>query len=248
MIATVSGVALAALFGLALGSYAVTAGLRFARGEPSSQGRSHCDACDRTLGFVETLPVFSFVATSGRCRTCRGTIDPTHLAGELAGAVIVGTAFMTADPVRGLLSGVLGLVLLTSAVIDWKIGRLPDLLTTVVAGAGAGLAVQTSMEALTVGVASSIVTMLALLGLRFARRAFRKDPGLGLGDVKLAGALAIWLGLATPWMVAGAALASLLVLAPRAAPGERLPFGPALAIAGWSVGMAMEFSRWPTTA
>jgi leader peptidase (prepilin peptidase)/N-methyltransferase len=63
----------ALLFGLAFGSFANAAIDRLPRGVALT-GRSRCDACARTLGLTELVPVFSYVALRGRCSACRAPI------------------------------------------------------------------------------------------------------------------------------------------------------------------------------
>ena len=36
---------------------------------------SHCPSCDRALAWYENIPVVSWVALRGRCRTCRAPIS-----------------------------------------------------------------------------------------------------------------------------------------------------------------------------
>ena len=79
------------LLGAFVGSYANVVAARGWR--EASRGRSHCDSCARPLAARELVPVLSFVALGGRCRTCGGPIGATVLARELAGALVgVGLA------------------------------------------------------------------------------------------------------------------------------------------------------------
>lgn len=74
------------LLGACIGSYLnVVAGRGW---RAASHGRSRCDTCARTLAARELLPVISFVALGGHCRTCGGTIGATILARELVGAAV----------------------------------------------------------------------------------------------------------------------------------------------------------------
>ncbi len=60
----------------------------------------------------------------------------------------------------------------------------------------------------------------------------------GLGDVKLAGALSLWLGLRTPDMLVIAALLGLaFILITRRK--DVLPFGPMLAVASFVTGVCI---------
>lgn len=238
---------LVALTGLVVGSYVVTAAMRFARRKPSSLGRSHCDHCGQTLSFQQTVPVLSYVAARGVCAQCRARIDPLHLAGEAGGLAVLLTAFMDGVTPRAFLLSVLGLALLAAAVVDLKVGRLPDVLTASVGAAAMALAALRSFQSLELGVVSSACAILVLLAVRWVATALGRDPGLGLGDVKLVGALALWLNISTPWMIVGAAVVGLLTVAVRRPAGRRIAFGPALGAAAWIVGLAGEWGHWPTT-
>lgn len=236
--------AVAALCGLVLGSFAVTAGIRFARGEAFGAGRSKCDVCGASLSFAHTIPVASFAALRGACTRCGARIDPLHTIGEVAGAFVLAAAVSLHDPVRGVLAAVLGLSLIASAAVDIKVKRLPDLLTLVIAVAGAALALRRSPAELLLGVCIGIGVVAILQLLRVLRARSGRDPGLGLGDLKLLGAVSLWLGDTTPWVLAAAA-AGLLVLVVVRPTDRRLAFGPAIAVASWVAGMTLEWGLWP---
>jgi leader peptidase (prepilin peptidase)/N-methyltransferase len=237
-----------AVVGACLGSFAVTAAIRLTRGEPFLTGRSHCDDCDVALSFVETLPLVGYVRRVGLCGRCGAAIDPAHLFGEAAGAVIVGLALLLAPLSHAVPVAALGLVLMASAVVDAKTQRLPNVLTLAAGLIGLGLAAERSQAALWIGLCASAIAFAVLAALRWSYVTVRGRPGLGMGDVKLIAALAAWLGLLTPWAVALAAIAGLIFVLVRGRPHERVAFGPALAAAGWLVGLTMEAGLWPTLA
>jgi len=238
---------LAALTGLVLGSYAVTSALRFTRAEASSVGRSHCDSCGRTLSFAQTVPVFSYIRAKGVCAGCGGRIDPVHLVGELGGALIVMTAALEGATVRAALLGVLGLVLLAASVIDWNSGRLPNVLTGAAAAIALVLAALRSAASLEAGLVAAVLALVVFQTYRSARSKLKGHPGLGFGDVKLMCALALWLGIATPWMMVAAPLLGLAGTSLRGLRKGPISYGPLLAATGWGVGMAGELALWPTT-
>ena len=81
----------AAFVGGALGSFAGVVAERGVRA--SLGGRSHCDACGRTLAWFELVPFVSFLALRGRCRTCGARIGLRPFLWEIgAGAVGAGVA------------------------------------------------------------------------------------------------------------------------------------------------------------
>lgn len=239
---------LAGLAGLAVGSYATTAAMRWARGEDHVRGWSHCDACGDRLGLSRTVPLLSYVAQRGACAACRAPIPWLHPVGELVGAVIAlgAVALALSGPAwRAAPLVALGLALLADAVIDLRLRRLPDALTAVVAIAGIVLAAGRGTSALAAGVLAAAISTGLLLIVRSLSARRTGDPGLGLGDVKLVAALALWLGAATALMVGLAAVLGLATAAATRGGDPRRPFGPALAVSGWGLGLALELGWTP---
>ena len=245
MIVPLPYVAVGAVVGACLGSFAATAALRSARAEQALIGRSRCESCGVTLGFARTLPVVSYLGQGGACATCGSRIDPLHLVGEVAGGVIVAAALFAAPIERAGLVAALGLALLASALVDARTQRLPDLLTLAVAVIGTLLAAFRSPLDLLIDAIAAVLTFLVFEALRRGFLALTGKPGLGFGDVKLATALALWLGLATPWAIAIASGLGLAVMAIRRPADGRLSFGPAIAVASFGVGLLQEAGAWP---
>lgn len=50
--------------------------------------RSACDSCGRVLSPTDLVPLLSYIALKGKCRTCRAPIDRRHLFAELATGII----------------------------------------------------------------------------------------------------------------------------------------------------------------
>ncbi|MFZ3004783.1 MAG: prepilin peptidase [Phenylobacterium sp.] len=231
--------------GLALGSYGATAAIRFARAEGSAAGRSHCDACGASLSFAQTVPVISYLRLGGACAGCGSRIDPLHLVGEVVGASIVVLSLLVAPLLQALTLATLGLLLLTVSIIDVKIQRLPDAFTAAIAVVCGALALQASTAEALAGLGAALVSLGVLQAVRLWSRHRRGREGLGLGDVKLVSALALWLGLATPWMVVLASilgLGSVAVLRPHMG---RLAFGPMICSAAFIIGLIRESGAWP---
>lgn len=226
--------------GSCLGSYAVTAAIRYARDESSLWGRSHCDGCQVSLGFAETIPLVSFARLRGRCSRCRAPIDPVHLAGEAVGGLALASLVLVGVSVETALIAVLVFLLLATGVVDLKIRQLPDGLSAVIAAIGLVLAWRAGPDRLWLGLAAAAAAAAVLLLVRSARRRSGRDPGLGLGDVKLIAALALWLGVATPWMIVAASALGLIVMLVARPPDGRLPFGPMIGMAAVAVGLCAQ--------
>lgn len=139
---------------------------------------------------------------------------------------------------------ILGLTLLSSAIIDFRTGRLPDVLTLAVAAICVLVAETGGRERLFAGVIAAAVSFGLLQVIRGLFARIKGRQGLGFGDVKLIAALAIWLGSAVSWAVLGAAITGLgaaLVLKPK---DGRIAFGPMIAGASWIVGFGREAGWW----
>lgn len=83
-------IATLALIGAAMGgTLASYFGVVADRGWAGSvEGRSRCDGCGRTLRWFELVPVLSFVALRGRCRTCGARLSAVHLLREALGVAL----------------------------------------------------------------------------------------------------------------------------------------------------------------
>jgi leader peptidase (prepilin peptidase) / N-methyltransferase len=89
---------LAAFLGAAIGSFAGVVALRGFRA--SLGGRSHCDACGRTLQWYELVPLVSFVALRGRCRSCGASIGWGAYGWEAAGAGVAVVVLLVVAATR----------------------------------------------------------------------------------------------------------------------------------------------------
>ena len=176
---TIALLLLLAVVGAVLGSFAATLSVRMARNEQAIFGRSRCDTCERPLNWLETLPIIGFVRAGGVCSACGARIDPLHLVGEALGAMILPAAFLIAPLDRAPILAAAGYVLLASAIVDTRSQRLPDVLTAIIAALGLGLALETSVTSVWIGLCAAAVSLVVL---EIARRAFLRLTGrAGLG-------------------------------------------------------------------
>jgi leader peptidase (prepilin peptidase) / N-methyltransferase len=89
-----------ALFGGAIGSFAGVVASRGLRG--SLGGRSHCDSCGRSLIWYELIPIVSYPALGGHCRTCRARVGIGVYAWEIGGALLALAVAVAIDLALGL--------------------------------------------------------------------------------------------------------------------------------------------------
>ncbi len=138
------GTVLAALLGLAFGSFLNVCLSRWPRGESIVAPPSHCMSCGRRLRWWENVPLVSWLALRGRCRTCRAWIGWRYPLVEAAvGLLWAAVAWNTISPswIAGISSYDVPLlaqalvwmaffwIVVALAVLDAEHLWLPDLLT-----------------------------------------------------------------------------------------------------------------------
>ncbi|WP_242510181.1 prepilin peptidase [Halorhodospira halophila] len=201
---------------------------------------SHCPQCQRRLRAWENIPLLSYLLQRGCCRGCRARIPARYPIIE----ALTGIATATVVASHGLSPLIIGPLLLTwvliaAAAIDYEHYLLPDALTLPVLWLGLIWSiVDPGSPTPTDAILGAVAGYLALWAIFHGHRLVTGREGMGYGDFKLTAALGAWLGWqALPALVLFAALTGLavaLLLAVRSRPlGQPLPFGPALAVAGW---------------
>ena len=211
--------AIAALFGLIIGSFLNVYIYRFHTGR-SLSGSSHCLSCGTPLRPYELVPMVSYLALRGRCRTCASYIPSRYFLVELLTSVLFVGVFMSESSIW-LLGIMLTLVslLVVVAVYDLYHMVIPDEFVF----AAVVLALGKWLYLLTIGmpVTEFFYSLLAALaaGLFFFLLWYvSKGTWIGFGDVKLVVPLALVLGYGATFSLVvlsfwiGAAVGLLLML------------------------------------
>jgi leader peptidase (prepilin peptidase) / N-methyltransferase len=224
-----------ALAGLAVGSFLNVVAHRLPLGLSLVRPGSRCPGCETPVRPYDNVPVLSWLVLRGRCRSCAEPISARYPVVELAtGALWVAVAAFADDA----LHLVLGLLLVTTLVpltlVDLDRRLIPNKITlpASVAAIAAAVLLDASFvpEQLIAGVAAGSFFLLAALAY---------PRGMGMGDVKLAGMLGLYLGRAVApalfiALVAGVVVGAAIIARKGAAEGRKtaVPFGPFLALGG----------------
>jgi len=225
-----------------VGSFLGVAIRRIPNGRPIVLARSACESCGRTLEFRDLIPLVSWLALRGKCRSCGSSLSAFYPAVELAA---LGIAIWSLAVLPGWIAwaGIgLGWTLLVLACIDQRTMLLPDVLTLPLGVSGLVIAWLIDPTLLPDHVIGAVAGYVAFTALAWLYRRFRGYDGLGSGDAKLVGALGAWLGWqGLPTLVLYGALSGLLYAIASSVPkrqlalADRLPFGPHLCLGGWLV-------------
>ena len=76
--------------GASVGSFVNVVAGRWPRGQDFVSPPSRCETCGRSLSWFENVPIVSWLALRGRCRTCGVRIGSRHLWVELGAALLFG--------------------------------------------------------------------------------------------------------------------------------------------------------------
>jgi leader peptidase (prepilin peptidase)/N-methyltransferase len=210
------------------------------------RGRSACESCGQTLAPLDLVPLLSFAALRGRCRTCRARIAPMHPAVELAALGVAAVCVRTQNGDIRIWAGcVLGWALLALAWIDWDHFRLPDALTLPLIPLGLLVTEAIEPQGIASHAVAAAIGYLAFRGIGEAYRWWRGREGLGQGDAKLMAAAGAWVGIdsLSDVLLGGSLLGLLFALGTsvRLRTLKRdhpVAFGPSLALATWLVWLA----------
>jgi leader peptidase (prepilin peptidase)/N-methyltransferase len=227
--------ALAGVFGAVFGSFLNVVAHRLPRRESIVKPRSRCPSCGAHIRPYDNVPVLSWLLLRGRCRDCGVRISPRYPLVEAATALLCAGAVLSHDTAAGIaLSVALVLVLVPAALIDLEHRIIPNRLTA--AGALLALALGTALDPageptrLIAGAAAGGFLLLAALAY---------PGGMGMGDVKLAGVMGLFLGSAVApalliALLSGVLVGALIVARKGARAGRKtaVPFGPFLALGG----------------
>jgi leader peptidase (prepilin peptidase)/N-methyltransferase len=227
-------IALLAVLGAIIGSFLNVVIHRLPTGESLVSPGSRCPSCGKAIAPYDNVPVLSWILLQGRCRNCGARISPRYPAVEL----LTAAAFAAVVAVRGFdndlvleLPFVACLIALAGIDLDHKL--LPNKIVYPMAAYGlvATAIVDTDdlVEHLIAGAGAFAFLFIAVLAY---------PRGMGMGDVKLAGAMGLYLGLSiVPAMLIAfltGTLVGLGIIAREGAQARKkaVPFGVFLALGG----------------
>jgi len=222
----------AAVVGAIFGSFLNVVAYRLPRGESLSRPRSRCPQCQTAIRPYDNVPVLSWLALRGRCRDCRAPISARYPLVEAVTGLLCALVVMAKGPDVDALPGlVLVLLLVPITLIDLDHQIIPNKLTLLGAIVALPLVYLADsgalVEHLIAGAAGAMFFFLALLAY---------PRGMGMGDVKLAGVLGLFLGAAVApaifiALVCGTLVGVAVMAVKGAAEGRKtkVPFGPFLA-------------------
>lgn len=199
---------------------------------------SHCPRCQNPLSWYENIPILSFLVLRGRCSHCQARISLQYPTVELCMALLSAAIFHR----FGLTITAAGYLLFCAALlviiwIDFQHQIIPDVIS--LPGILMGLIFSLASPALTWQ--DSLIGLLLGGGVLYTIALFyflwRKQEGMGGGDIKLLAMIGAFLGWqALPFVIFASSLSGscigILAMIKQGKGGKtRIPFGPFLSLA-----------------
>lgn len=223
------------LGGLISGSFISVVAHRVPRGESIVGPRSRCPGCGATIAAYDNVPVVSWTLLRGRARCCGARISPRYPLVELAlGALYAATVLVLGGDTAEVALGLVFVTMLAAITLtDLELRVIPNKILLVAGVAGVAIAALTDPGSLTERAIAAAAAggLLLLAALAYPR-------GMGLGDVKLAAIMGLFLGrnVAPAILIAllAGSLVGLAMIAREGADARKraIPFGPYLALGG----------------
>jgi leader peptidase (prepilin peptidase)/N-methyltransferase len=215
--------------GLALGSFLNVVAARVPLRRSIVSPGSACMSCGHEIAWRDNVPVVSWLALRGRCRSCGVAIPVRYPAVELVSALLVaGCVWRFGATLDALLASFFCLVLVAISATDLEHKLIPNRI--VLPATAIVLPAQTLLHPST----EWLFAALGVSGFLFAA-ALAQPKGMGMGDVKLALLLGAMLGRHVAVAMMLALLAAVVVAVVlfvqhgAAARKKAIPFGPFLA-------------------
>jgi len=243
-------VALAAVLGACLGSFANVVIHRVPAGQSIVRPPSACPSCGSRIKAQHNIPIVGWLWLRGRCANCKASISPRYIAIEtLCAAAFAGVVAWRGLTWEALLLLVAVIFTVVLSAIDFATMRLPNRVLLAFAVSSLLVALASALVRNDwSSVSRALIGAVVLLAVYFL--AFLAYPrGLGFGDVKLAPILGLALAYFGwgPLVVGGfaaflwGAVVGLVLGASRGSGLKtRIPFGPWMFAGAWTGVLAGE--------
>jgi leader peptidase (prepilin peptidase)/N-methyltransferase len=227
--------ALAGAFGLIVGSFLNVVAYRLPRGESVVFPASHCPSCDTPIKPYDNIPVLSWLVLRGRCRSCHSAISARYPVVEAVTAALLVAVVLAKGADSDAWLGIAFVILLVPVtLIDLDHRIIPNTLMLIGTVVSIVLLLLTDPGALT----EHLIAAAAAGGfLLIAALAY--PAGMGMGDVKLAAVMGLFLGrnVGPAMLIAlltGSVVGAAIIAKKGAKEGRKtaIPFGPYLAFGG----------------
>ncbi|WP_027339316.1 prepilin peptidase [Halonatronum saccharophilum] len=220
------------IFGSIVGSFLNVVIYRLPAGKSIVFPPSECGNCGHRLGFLDLIPIISYLLQKGRCRHCGTKFSIQYpLVEFLTGLLFLALYWKFNLGIEFYLYLVLASLLISATFIDFKHQIIPNKLTY----SGIIFGISSSLYFDHIGFRWALLGFLIgggfLLLVAIASRG-----GMGVGDVKFAALIGTFIGPTQTFVgiILGALIGSVvgiaLIVTKQIGGKDRIPFGPLIAL------------------
>jgi leader peptidase (prepilin peptidase) / N-methyltransferase len=232
--------------GLIVGSFLNVCIYRIPRKQSIVWPASRCAACERPLAWFENLPILSYAALRGRCRTCGTRISIRYPIVELVTGAAFACDFLAFGPTPlFLVRALFACAMIVLFAIDLEHQLLPNVITLpgLVIGFLASLLLPPGPVMSVAGIAAGggLLWLIIEVWLRL-----RGVEAMGFGDVKMLAMIGAFLGLKLTILtfilssLMGGVIGLIVIATRRGGMSTALPYGTMLAFAAFIASVAGE--------
>ncbi len=225
------------IFGALLGSFGNVLIYRLPEGKSVVTPRSHCQSCKKIVPWYHNIPIFSWILLRGKCYFCTTPFSIRYPLVEL----LMGLLFLGLFQIYDLQwltieYGIFVFGLVIVSFIDFDHFILPDIFT--IGGVIIGLigALVNPQRDFVDSILGVLIGGGFLWLIAYFYWIFRKEEGMGGGDIKLLA----WIGAVLGWKsipfvilvssISGSAVGILIMLKSKGNLKTVIPFGPYLVL------------------
>jgi leader peptidase (prepilin peptidase) / N-methyltransferase len=223
------------ILGLITGSFLNVCISRIPEEESIVYPPSHCPKCRIKLGFLDLIPLLSYLMLRGRCRYCGEKISVRYPVVEaLTAALFLMIYLKSGLSVQFAYLLIFSVLLILISFIDLEHLVIPDFLMLI--GIGTGLAYSLYSGGILESLTGACFGFLFMFLLSSAAKYALKKEAMGDGDIKLLVMLGANLGVERTILsvvcasLAGAAVGLLLIALKILKREDYIPFAPFLAL------------------
>ena len=222
----------AGILGAIIGSFLNVVAYRLPRKESLSHPPSRCPHCDTPIKPYDNVPVLGWLWLRGKCRACKAPISPRYPLIEALTGVLCALCVLVYGADNDVWAPLLFVLLLVPiTLIDLEHHIIPNVLTGIGAVGAIVLLVLFDSDS----IVEHLIAATAAGGF-FLLAAIVYPAGMGMGDVKLAAVMGLFLGRAVApaifaALIAGTLIGGVIIARYGMDEGRKkgIPFGPWLA-------------------
>ncbi len=221
------------------GSFLNVVGYRLIIGKTLG-GRSQCPHCSTTLAWFDLIPVLSFIALSGKCRTCHGQISWLYPAIEIITPLMLSLLYLNTDYFWGYFPFFSALIVTIRSDMEFML--ISPWTTLALIPLGITLSFCDFIPVMPLdSIMGASVGFFSLWTIGFIFKKITHQEGIGHGDFDLFACIGAFTGLLGLWftLLIGSLSATIIGISYLLMSGGlrrnvAIPFGPFLAIGAMS--------------